>query len=601
MRRDLFSVPGIGRIDIIGDPGEELRVRVDPAQLMAAGLTLDQLAQHIAGANAVVPGGALIVDERNLIIQPLSDFAALDELIALPLIGPAGELIRLGDIADVQLQAAEPMGEYIEFNGRATVALGIVIPEQRTNAVRFGNNVMARIDELAAQYAPLTIETLFFQPRWVEQRLRELGQSLLLGVTIVAVILLLAMGWRMGVVVAALLPIVTLSALSVYALGGGVLHQMAVAGMVIALGMLVDNAIVMVESLQWHLDRGRSASQAALAATAELAGPLAAATGTTLAAFLPLLLAHGDTADFTRGIPIMVMLVLVISYVYAVVVTPALAPFVLKAGSSRDASRLEALGKRLGQLSHRHPWAILGGSVLLVIVMGSMSTFLARDFFPSTDRNQLIVDLNFPEGTRTETTALHARAIAADLGELPSVTDVHVFAGFSGPHFYYNLIETPRAPHLGRLVVITHSDADHPALIQWIDRYLPDRVPEAEIVARRLGQGPPVDAPVEVRIYGPDNAALIQASQQVMAACSSHCGHTQAFAIVSARGYQRWKSASMMPKLPVRASVGNRLPRSSRAPRAASTSPTGAPVVNPYLSCSAPRKASACRTKRSPV
>ena len=518
LRRNLFTVPGIGRIDIIGDPGEQLRIRVDPAQLMATGLTMDRLASTIASANEVIPGGALIVDERNLIVQPLSDLSAIDQLEALSIPGSNGELIRLGDIADVVLQVAEPMGEYIEFNGQPTVALGIVIPEVRTNAVTFGENIRTRINELKPLYAPLQIEEMFFQPRWVEQRLAELGQSLLLGVLIVAAILLFAMGWRMGVVVAALLPIVTLSALSVYALGGGVLHQMSVAGMVIALGMLVDNAIVMVESVQWHLDRGRTASQSALAATRELAGPLAAATGTTLAAFLPLLLSHGATADFTRGIPIMVMLVLVVSYIYAVIVTPSLSPFLLRPGGSRQSSQLEVLGQRLGHLSNRRPWLIVGGSLALVILMGSMSTFLARDFFPSTDRNQMIVDLNFPEGTRTETTALHARALAADLTELPSVSDVHVFAGFSGPHFYYNLIETPRAPHLGRLVVITNSDSDHPALMQWIDRYLPDRIPEAEVVARRLGQGPPVDAPVEVRIFGPDHATLIEASQQVMAA-----------------------------------------------------------------------------------
>ena len=521
LRRDLFTVPGMGRIDILGNPDEQLRVRVDPAQLMAVGLSMDDLARAIADNNKVVPGGALIVNERNLIVQPLSDLTTMDQLNELPIATASGALVRLGDIADVVLQAAEPVGERIQFGGKPAVALGIVIPEEGTNAVTFGEDVRARVAELETAYAPLMIDEMFFQPRWVEKRLGELGRSLLLGVLIVAAILLLAMGWRMGLVVAALLPIVTLSALSVYALGGGILHQMSVAGMVIALGMLVDNAIVMVESLQWHLDRGRTPAQAALAATRELAGPLAAATGTTLAAFLPLLLSVGDTADFTRGIPIMVMLVLIMSYAYAVLVTPALAPSLLKAGSARDASALEALGQRLGRLSHRRPWTILGLTLLLVLAMASMGSLLPRDFFPSTDRNQLIVDLNFPEGTRTETTALHAQAIAEDLRALPTVSEVHVFAGFSGPHFYYNLIERPQAPHLGRLVAITRSDADHPALMEWIERYLPEQVPEAEVVARALGQGPPVDAPVEVRVYGPDSPSLIQATEQVMAAVRS--------------------------------------------------------------------------------
>ncbi len=524
LRRDLFSVPGMGRIDLLGDPGEELRVQADPARLMALGIGMDELANAIAGASQARSGGVLVVAERNLIIQPDSDVDSLDELAALSLRLPSGDLIRLAELTELRLQPAEPLRERIVFNGQPAVALGLVIPENRVNAVDFGEQVRARIAQLEGAYAPLKISEMFFQPRWVEQRLSELGWSLLIGVVSVAVILVLAMGLRMGLVVSVLLPLVTLSGLAVYALGGGVLHQMAVAGMVIALGMLVDNAIVMVESIQWHLDRNRQPAQAALAATRELAGPLAAATGTTLAAFLPLLLSHGDTADFTRAVPVMVMLVLVVSYVYAVLVTPVIAPGWLKSGESRSNTRLDAFGTQLGQISFRHPWMIASASAVLVIAMAGLSVLLPRDFFPSTDRNQLIVDLSFNEGTRTDTTALHAEAIASELAALPGVRQTHVFAGFSGPRFYYNLLETPRAPHLGRIVVITDSDDDLPGLMDWIGRHIPDRVPEAQVIARRLGQGPPVDAPIEVRIYGEDPAALRQASEQVMAALRRTAG-----------------------------------------------------------------------------
>src|SRR5690606_35026964 len=154
---------------------------------------------------------------------------------------------------------------------------------------------------------PLEIHEMFYQPRWVEDRLGELARSLLIGIAVVVLVLLAFMGPRLGLTVAVVLPLVTLSALGLYAMGGGVLHQMAIAGLVIALGTLVDNAIVMVEDLHWHLDQGRTRREAALSSVRELAGPLAAATGTTLAAFMPLLLARGDTADFTRGIPVLVM------------------------------------------------------------------------------------------------------------------------------------------------------------------------------------------------------------------------------------------------------------------------------------------------------
>ena len=517
LRRDLFSVPDIGRIDLLGDPGEQISLSLDTARLQDLGLSTTELARQLDAANQVLPGGTLRSGDRNLVLQARSDLVALEELAALTVRTPSGDLLPLGEIAGIRLHPAEPATERIWHAGQPAVALGIVIPENRLNAVHFGRQLRARLDQVRPDYAPLAIEEMFYQPAWVESRLAELGRSLLLGVVIVAAVLLAFMGLRMGLIVAGLLPIVTLSALAVYAMGGGVLHQMAVAGLVIALGMLVDNAIVMVENLQWHLDRGKQPAPAASASVRELAGPLAAATGTTLAAFTPLLLSPGDTGDFTRGIPILVMLTLSVSYLYAVFVTPTMASALLKPGSSRRGAPIERLGRRLGHLAiHSPQWILLAAGLLLLGAVG-LSGQLQRDFFPSTDRNQLIVDLNFSEGTRLESTALQASRVAGELRELANVQTVHHFAGFSGPRFYYNLIETPRAPHLARLVAITNSDSDLPGIMAWVRRHVPAIVPEAEVVARRLGQGPPIDAPIEIRLFGSEPEALASASRQVMA------------------------------------------------------------------------------------
>lgn len=518
LRRDLFRIPDIGRIDLLADPGEQLVIRIDDASAMAAGIDMQSLATQIAERNRIVPGGSLASGGRSLVVRPLSDFDDLAALAATPIRTRGGQMLPLSAIASIDRGPREPAVERMWFNGEAAIGLGIVIPENRLNAVRFGRQARTLIDELRADYAPLEIREMFYQPRWVEKRLAELGRSLLIGVGVVAVVLLLAMGPRLGLVVATLLPVVTLSGLAIYAMAGGVLHQMAVAGMVIALGMLVDNAIVMVENLQWHLDRGKARAQAAATAVAELAGPLAAATGTTLAAFTPLLLSSGDTADFTRAVPTMVMLILVVSYIYAVLVTPAVAAAILKPGEGDRSAGLERFGRRIGGLAVARPWPVMAITALLVVAAAALSGFMQRDFFPSTDRNQLIIDLYFSEGTRLEHTALKASALAASLEKLPQVRAVHHFAGFSGPRFFYNLVEIPQSPHLARLVVITDDDSQLPAVMNWIDRYVPERVPGAQVVAHRLGQGPPVDAPVELRLFGRDSAKLARASRQVMAA-----------------------------------------------------------------------------------
>ena len=516
LRRDLFRVPDIGRIEILANPGEQLVIATDDARLAALGLDQAGLAAQLAARNQTLPGGSLSSGDRNLLLRPGAEFASLEELRASPIRTASGALVPLETVADIRLMPETPTTQRMWHGDEPAIGLGIVIPENRVNAVRFGEQVRHLLDEVSPRYAPLEIHEMFYQPDWVRSRLAELGRSLLTGVVIVAIVLLLFMGPRLGLLVAVLLPLVTLSSLAVYAMGGGVLHQMTIAGMVIALGMLVDNAIVMVENLQWHLDRGKTPAQAATIAVRELAGPLAAATGTTLAAFTPLLLSTGDTADFTRGIPIMVMLVLIISYLFAIFVTPVLAAGTLKPLGQDAGLGMRRFGEAAGTLAMRHPWPVLAAAGLLLVVALGMTGLLQRDFFPSTDRNQMIVDLHFPEGTRTEISDYHAGVLAQALRQLEGVEQVHHMAGFSGPRFYYNLIETPRAPHLARIVVITDSDARLPGIMRWVRRHAPDAFPEAQVVARRLGQGPPIEAPVELHLYGEDADSLSSAARNLV-------------------------------------------------------------------------------------
>jgi len=526
LRRDLFRVPDIGRIDLLGDPGEQLLITLDDARAAELGIGHDQLAAQLAERNLVVPGGTLAAGDRYLVLKPLTDFDAVEQLADTPITTAGGHQVTLSAVADIRLGPTEPSGSRIWHDGRPAVALGIVIPENRLNAVRFGEQLRDRVDQVRPRYEPLVIEEMFYQPLWVEKRLRELGRSLLIGVFIVATLLLTVMGLRLGLVVAGVLPLVTLSALAIYAIGGGVLHQMAIAGMVIALGMLVDNAIVMAENLQWHLDRGKHRAQAAQAAVRELAGPLAAATGTTLAAFTPLLLASGDTADFTRAIPIMVMLTLATSYLYAIFVTPTLAGALLKPGAGEHSARIEGLGRQLGALAVARPVHVLIGAAVIVAAALALSGLMQRDFFPSTDRNEFIIDLRFAEGTRVETSALKGGELASLIRELEGVEAVHLFAGFGGPRFYYNLIDIPNSPHLARLAVIAEAESHIAPLLHWTRRHARELAPEAQVVARRLGQGPPLDAPVEIRIFGEELGSLATASEQVMTALRDIPGAT---------------------------------------------------------------------------
>ncbi|GAB4188121.1 MAG: efflux RND transporter permease subunit [Wenzhouxiangellaceae bacterium] len=518
LRKRLFSLNDIARIRIYGESGEQLTIAIDDQKLRELNLSPDELAAQLQARNQIVPGGYVQNAGRQVILRPLSEYRSVAEVAATPILLDNGTAIPLSTIADVRLEVREPPAETAWMGQQRAVVLAVIAQRDAVNSVTFGTRIRERIEQLRPEFAPVQINEMFFQPERVAERLYELGQSLLLGVSIVAVILLLVMGWRLGLVVAALVPLVTLAALALFSVGGGVLHQMAVAGMVIALGLLVDNAIVMAENIQWHLDRGASAVEAAVMSVRELAGPLGAATGTTVAVFVPMLASSGDTADFTRAVPAMITLMLVTSYVFAIFVTPPLGEKLLKArlGSGGASGRLSDFGLRLGDFAAHHPLRVILIAALVVVINIFLSSFVGRDFFPDTDRNQLVVDVYFPEGTAIGVTTDFTLDVAAQLERMESVQRVFAYTGNSGPRFYYNLNETPRAPHIGRLAIETRSVSDIDALVEWVREQSRLHWPQADVVPRRLAQGPPQPAPVEIRLAGSNWQDLAAATDQLV-------------------------------------------------------------------------------------
>ncbi len=516
LEKKLFRLSGVSRIESVGDPGEQVTIALHDAVAKRLRLTPDSLASQLDARNQVRGGGTVLVAGKTATLRPETEFRTIEEIRATPILLDSGRSIPLSEIAEVRHGPAEPGREFMWVNGQPAVGLAIIAERDKVHVVEWGRMLEAFIEAEKPGVAPLDLDVILFQPPHVEARLAELGTSLLIGVVIVACILFLSMGLRLGLLVASIVPLVTLSALAIYAIGGGVLHQMAIAGMVIGLGMLVDNAIVMVENIQWHLDRGASPREASIRSIKELAGPLGSATGTTLAAFIPMFIAKGNTADFTRMIPGMVMLTLTVSYFYAILVTPALSEFVLKPLGRTKEGLVSRLGRRLGELSVRHSAAVLAGAVLLVALAVFGAGFVDRDFFPNTARDEMVVNLNFAEGTHISTTSSAAVAMAEAMRELDEVVDIYAWAGFSGPTFYYNLSENPRSPHIGRLAIISRKVEDLPRIFDWVRDYARDNLPDVEVVPQRLGQGPPVQAPIEVRLFGDDFEALRAASEQVM-------------------------------------------------------------------------------------
>ncbi|MCB1033171.1 MAG: efflux RND transporter permease subunit, partial [Acidobacteria bacterium] len=497
----LLALPEVSEVKLVADPEEQVTILLNDAAARRLGLQPQLLAAQLQARNRILPGGSVELGGRNVTLRPVSELESLEEVRATPVTLPNGSSVPLGTVASVLHGPVEPATSYLRFNGQPGLGIGIV-PRKGGNILLFGKAVRELMDEQIPRLAPIQVDEVIFQPDRVETRLRNLSRSLLLGVMIVAGVLMLVMGLRLGIIVASVVPLVVLTSLAIYAISGGILHQISIAALVIALGMLVDNAIVMAESIQWRLDHGEPRSSAAAASVRELAVPLAAATTTTLAAFIPMLLAEGGTGEFTRAIPIVIMLTLTISYLFAIFVTPSLSEMFLRRHPVAEHAAGSERARRLGRFALRRPGLVLvlAGVAVVISLLGFGG--VRQEFFPSSDRNQLVVDLRLPEGSHLDATDRQARELERALLDHPQVVSVATFVGRSTPKFYYNLNFIPFSPHLAQMVVETTSTRTLDPIMAWLRGYAHDEMPEVELVVRKLEQGPTIEAPVEIRLYG---------------------------------------------------------------------------------------------------
>ncbi len=508
LERRLLAISNVSRTIITGDPGEQVTVSIDDATATRLRLDPRALAAQLASRNAATPGGTIAVGGRVVAVQPGAEYATVEELAQTPILLPSGSTLPLSELAQVTTGPVAPLSDLMRWNGERAVAVGIV-PRDGVNLIAFGADVAAVVEATERDIAPLTFDYIAFQPDRVEERLASLGQSLVMGVVIVALFLFLFMGPRLGATVASIVPLVTLASLGLYALAGGLLHQMSIAALVLALGLLVDNAIVVAENVQMRIDGGTPRWTAARDAISELAMPLGAATGTTLAAFVPMLMAPGPTGDFTRALPIVIMLTLAVSYVFAITVTPALSAIMLRPRRAKTERPVSRPLQWLANISVDRPVLVLVGVVLLLMSSLALAPQIRTQFFPASDRNQVIVDVTLPEGTHLAETDRASHAIEQALLARDDVQSVAAFVGRGVPHFYYNLVQKPSRPHLAQLIVTTNSIADVHDVIADTRALGEEILPGVEVIARRIEQGPPVAAPVEFRVYG-DSIATLQ-------------------------------------------------------------------------------------------
>jgi multidrug efflux pump len=516
LKKEFLSLRDVTRVKLIGDQGEQVTVELEDSNARRLGIAPHVLAGQLTARNLTVSGGTVKLGGKRMIVRFNDEFQTVAEIARTPIMLPSGAAIPLSEIAGVRRGPAEPLSEKMRFNGSLAVGLGIV-PRKGINLVEYGKTVQDKLTEVRNRFPGLELHMVAFQPDRVRSRLEGLGQSLLLAVAIVAGVLILTIGPSLGLIVASVVPLVALSSLALFNWWGGVLHQISIAAFVIALGMLVDNAIVVGENIKRRIDSGEPRSEAGPKAVKELALPLAASTLTSLAAFVPMLLAASTAGDFTRSLPIIIMMTLSVSYVFAMTVTPIVSSRFLKRSGTADRSKLGRVTEILAHTAlNRTKWVL---SAALVLMTASVfgSTLVERQFFPLSDRNQLVLELRFLEGAHIDEVDAAAVRIESELRRRTDVKSFATFVGRSAPDFYYNIPRQPSSPHLAQILVKTDSVSSVDDVVRWAREFSRTSLAGLRVVGKKLEQGPPVEDPVEIRVLGWDHKDLHQSAEMIMA------------------------------------------------------------------------------------
>ena len=517
----LRRVAGTSLVDLYGTPIEEVLVTVHPDRAAALGLSADAISGAIRAADGKVQAGRLLGDDTEIVLGISGEITSLDRLRAVVLRDDgAGRVTLLGDIADISRGARAPLAEAALYQGQPA----ILISAQLSDGLQVDSWMAGIRDavEAGADALPygLAVAPVFDQSRYTTERLTEVGVNLAIGVALVVAVLVVTLGLRAALIVAMVLPVVTLASVATLNALAVPIHQMSVTGLIVALGLLVDAAIVMVDEIGKRLRAGLSRAQAVAGAVRRLILPLAASTATTILSFLPLLLLPGPAGDFVGSIAISVIVMLAWSFAVAVTVTPAIAGHWLalaQGGQMREGRMMRGFRTAL-RWSMANPVRSVAISLILPVLGFASLSGLTPQFFPGVDRDQFHIEVDLPPGTGITETLRVIRQIDAVLAQEAAIVDVAWVAGRSAPAFYYNMVgDRDQAPAYAQALIRTVSADATARLLQSLQADLPPAFLQARLVIRGLTQGPPVSAPVELRLVGQDIDALRRAGDDLRA------------------------------------------------------------------------------------
>ncbi len=528
LRERLNRVAGVRNSKTWGVPVPEVRVAIDAGRLAQLGLPVTALTDALRQGSTDLPPGAVHSGDQRLNVQAGGAFRSIDEVADVPVRAVsdsgAGRVVRVRDVARVGW-GYEEQPHIARFNGKRAIWVTLT-QKDGVNVLDVRNAAMKVADDYRRLLPPdVTLQTGFDQSLDISRKLDQLGRDFAIALGLV-LLTLLPLGWRASFVVMVSVPLSLAIGCAVLATLGFTLNQLAISGFIIALGLLVDDSIVVTENIARHLREGEDRTSAALNGTRQIAVAVIGCTAVLLFAFLPLAFLPEGAGKFTRSLPVAVLGTVAASLLVSLTIVPFLASRILPRHEPAHGNRvLQAIQSGIHRFyaptlhwSLTHPWRAMLAASLLVFSGVALVPFIGSSLFPSADTAYFLVEVTAPEGAALTQTDRAVRFVEAATRGEPDVTNVMANVGRGNPQIFYNQRSFDQRSNIGQVLVVLDrwDPVRGPALVARLRKRFADCA-DARLVIKIFQNGPPVDAPIQVKILGPELPVLKRLAGEIEA------------------------------------------------------------------------------------
>ncbi len=523
IKLDFNAVPDVQKVELIGIQPEKIFVQMDTDKLSQLGLDINSIASVIKAQTSVNPSGMIEAEVNNTYLRLTGAPESLQNISDIP-INANGRVFRLGDIAAISRSYADPPESKMYFNGQPAVGIAVSMESGGDN-IQLGTNLAAEIEKIK-QEIPLGLELnqVANQPEVVKNSIDEFSQSLYEAILIVLAVSLFSLGRRSGYVISCCIPLILLGTFSAMFALGIDLHKISLGALVISLGMLVDDAIVVVELMEVKMSEGWERMKAASYAFQTCAWPLLTGTVITCLGFMPIAFSQASASEFAFSLFPVMSITLLFSWVVSATLAPVLGYTWIKPTVIKEENFNSPFYRHFRNLLHfslSHRGLILGITIALFLLSIFMTRFIKQEFFPASVRPELLVEMNLPEGSSIKTTDAAAQKLTQLIKDDEDLQSVATYVGESAPRFVLVIDPVQPRDNYAQLVVVGKDVEARKRLEKKIQDLAASKLPEVTIFSRTIPLGPPSPYPVMIRVSASDDTQVKEYAwkvREVMAA-----------------------------------------------------------------------------------